>query len=87
MMGIDSMSPCVGPQRKPSISQARVLIEETVMVVGYTVGCYELLVYCRQCSISGSSLLIMLTVVLVLVFSHCIGYYDNQIDKLNMVIG
>jgi hypothetical protein len=33
----------------------------------------------------GSSLLIMLTVVLVLVFSHCIGYYDNQIDKLNMV--
>jgi hypothetical protein len=43
-------------------------------------------VYCRQCLISGSSLSIMLTVVLVLVFSHCIGYYDNQIDKLNMVI-
>jgi hypothetical protein len=42
-------------------------------------------VYCRQCSITGSSLLIMLTVVLVLVFSHCIGYYDNRIDKLNMV--
>jgi hypothetical protein len=46
-------------------------------------------VYYRQCSITGSSLLIMLTVVLVLVFSHCIGYYNNQIDKLmvNWLIG
>jgi hypothetical protein len=42
-------------------------------------------VYCRQCSITGSSLLIMLIVVLVLAFSHCIGYYDNRIDTLNMV--
>ena len=29
----------------------------------------------------------MLIVVLVLVFSHYIGYYDNQIDKNSMVIG
>jgi hypothetical protein len=42
-------------------------------------------VYCRQCSIPSSSLFIMLTMVLVLVFSYCIGYYDNQINKLNMV--
>jgi hypothetical protein len=34
----------------------------------------------------GSSLLIMLTVVLIVVFSHCISYYDNRIDKLSMVI-
>jgi hypothetical protein len=45
MMEVDSMSPCVGPHSKPSISQAQVLIEENSMVVGYTIGCYELLVY------------------------------------------
>jgi hypothetical protein len=36
------------------------LIEEIVMAIGYIVGCYGLLVYYRQCSISGSSLLIMI---------------------------
>jgi hypothetical protein len=58
MMEIDSMSPCVGPQSKPSIYQAQVLIEETIMFVGYIVGCYDLFVYYRQCSIYGLSLLI-----------------------------
>jgi hypothetical protein len=31
MRGVDSRPPCVGPQRKPLISQARVLIKGIVM--------------------------------------------------------
>jgi hypothetical protein len=60
-------SPCVGPQSEPLITQSPVFDKWNPLYrVGYIVDCYELVVYRRQCSIVGSSLLIMLTMVLVI---------------------
>jgi hypothetical protein len=66
--------PFVGPQREPLITQSPTFDKWSLLYpVGYIVDCYELVVYRRQCLIFGSSLLIMLTVLLVIgIWLHCL---------------